>query len=189
MMAFEKFTRGDVSHRRTNRMLSLSRPIVLSSEPPPSFESGFYADGPETPQRLVYRRESPVTILYVEDDLTDIYLLNHAIEDAGDSVRLVAFRDPADALLVCHHTDVAPDLVIIDINMPRIGGLELLKKLKKLPLFAGVPFVTFTTSPGPRYREEAANLGATHIVKPMVYDDYPRVAARILELARHRPNS
>lgn len=101
----------------------------------------------------------------------------------------MAFRDPVDALLVCSHSDTPPDLIVLDINMPRIGGLELLAKLRTIPLFKDVPFVLFTSSSRQKYKDDAAALGVTHMVKPLSYDEYPVAARRILEIATRRNNS
>lgn len=146
--------------------------------------SGFYADGPDTPTRRVFRRNGKRTILYVEDDITDVILLNAALEDSGDASRLVAFRDPSEALLACATAREAPNIVVLDINMPKIGGIELLQRLKSFPHFANTPVVILTTSNNQLYRAQAMESGANaYIVKPLTFDGFPAVARQILTLA------
>jgi len=151
---------------------------------------GFYAEGPETPTRRVFRRHEPRTVLYVEDDITDVILLNSAIETQGDGVRLVAFRDPAEALLVCSQAKEAPDLVILDINMPKIGGFELYERLKDLPAFNRTVFVFLTTSDNFQYRSQAKIAGIHgYYVKPRTFEGYPNIAKEILGLVDGRRDS
>jgi CheY-like chemotaxis protein len=151
---------------------------------------GFYAEGPESPTRRVFRPKGKRTILYIEDDITDVILLNAAIEDAGSSARLVAFRDPSEALLLCTSATQAPDIVVLDINMPKIGGLELLRRLKSIPLYDNTPVIILTTSNNELYRKQALENGAdAYLVKPLTFDGFPAVAEKILEMAGMRPQS
>lgn len=54
-----------------------------------------------------------------------------------------------------------PDLIITDINMPNMGGLELIKNIKALPGFRFVPILTLTTESDSKKRDEGKKLGAT----------------------------
>jgi CheY-like chemotaxis protein len=152
--------------------------------------AGFYIGGPETSNRRVFGRSHERTILYVEDDITDVILLNAALEDASGGVRLVAFRDPGEANLVCARAAKAPNLVVLDINMPGMGGLELLRRLRLLPAFEHTPIVILTTSSNPLFREQAIERGAdSYIVKPPTFEGYPGIARHILSLAGARQDS
>lgn len=145
-----------------------------SGTPPPS---PFYAGGPETNTRLILGSKGKRTILYVEDDFTDAHLLKAALDEGDNSVRLVIFRDPSEALLVCSHAVQAPDLVVLDINMPRIGGIELLERLKELPAFAGTPIVMLTTSRNELHRRQSLEAGAAgYLVKPLLFEGYDLIA-------------
>lgn len=144
----------------------------------------FYSEGVETEIRRIFRPHGKQTILYVEDDMTDIFLLNSALEATGNGVRLVAFRDPADALVVCAQSSHAPDLIVIDINMPRIGGIELLSRLKALPKFSNTPMAIFTTSTNPAFKTQATKGGAdAYLVKPLLFDGYFDAARTLIGLA------
>jgi DNA-binding response OmpR family regulator len=72
-----------------------------------------------------------------------------------------------------------PDLIILDLNLPRIGGLEL---LERHPPSGGPPVVVFTSSNDPEDRARAMSLGASdYIVKPMSWDDYVAVIQGAVE--------
>ena len=75
----------------------------------------------------------------------------------------------------------AIDLVITDLNMPRMDGLEFINELRKLPAFKGVPIVFVTTESDEAKRAAARAAGATAwITKPFAPDHLLKVARRLL---------
>ena len=105
------------------------------------------------------------TILLVDDSNTMLmsvtYLLkseNFIIETANDGNRAI----------VKIKSGLKPDLIITDINMPNMGGMELIKSLRAMPSFRFTPILTLTTESLAEKRNEAKKLGATGwIVKPV----------------------
>lgn len=74
-----------------------------------------------------------------------------------------------------------PDLIITDINMPNMGGLELIKNVKALPGFRFTPILTLTTESQVAKREEGKKLGATGwLVKPVSGTDLVKVIKQVL---------
>jgi two-component system chemotaxis response regulator CheY len=74
-----------------------------------------------------------------------------------------------------------PDLIITDINMPNMGGLELIKNVKALPGFRFVPILTLTTESDAGKRDEGKRLGATGwLVKPISGADLLKVIKQVL---------
>jgi len=74
-----------------------------------------------------------------------------------------------------------PDLIITDINMPNMGGLELIKNVKALPGFRFVPILTLTTESDSSKRDEGKRLGATGwLVKPISGADLLKVVKQVL---------
>ena len=74
-----------------------------------------------------------------------------------------------------------PDLIITDINMPNMGGLELIKNVKSLPGFRFTPILTLTTESQVAKREEGKKLGATGwLVKPVSGTDLVKVIKQVL---------
>jgi two-component system chemotaxis response regulator CheY len=74
-----------------------------------------------------------------------------------------------------------PDLIITDINMPNMGGLELIKNVKALPGFRFVPILTLTTESDASKRDEGKRLGATGwLVKPISGGDLLKVIKQVL---------
>lgn len=151
---------------------------------PRSNDSGFFSDGQESDTRRVYGRGAGRTILYVEDDPGDVMLLRRALDDLGRQVRLVVFSDSAEALLACATADLAPDLIVLDINLPKIGGMQLLSLIKAMPRFIETKVVLLTTSRNDRYEQQARTGGADgYFLKPFGFGEYADIAATFLSLA------
>lgn len=92
----------------------------------------------------------PARILLVEDDSGDIVLIRDALAEAGFAHELEICMDGAAA---CTRLERAaadassrPDLVILDLNLPRRDGREVYSAARKRPSLAGVPIIVFTTS-------------------------------------------
>jgi two-component system chemotaxis response regulator CheY len=74
-----------------------------------------------------------------------------------------------------------PDLIITDINMPNMGGLELIRQVKTLPGYRFIPILTLTTESDASKRDEGKKLGATGwLVKPVSGPDLVRVVKQVV---------
>ena len=118
------------------------------------------------------------TILIVDDSATMIMSVKSIleiegflVETAGDGVEAIAKIKGG----------LKPDLVITDINMPNMGGMELIKNLRSLPGFSFMPILTLTTEGETSKRDEAKKLGATGvIVKPVAGPDLIKIIKQVL---------
>ena len=117
----------------------------------------------------------PCTILYAEDEPDDILFLKRAFKSAGLPHTLNAVSDGEEALQYLAgegpFTDRAryplPDLILLDINMPKQSGLDVLARLRSQPRFKSVPVLIFTSSSRSEDRERARQLGADdYLLKP-----------------------
>jgi CheY-like chemotaxis protein len=124
-------------------------------------------------------KQFPATILVAEDDEDDRLLLEEAFREA-QVLDIFYFVKDGDELMdyLCQRNKYAepnavslPELVILDLNMPKKDGREVLKEIKSNPLTRHIPVVVLTTS---NYIEDvqlAYNLGAnSFIVKPLRFD-------------------
>jgi len=104
-------------------------------------------------ERLPSVKATPV-ILLVEDDFGDQILIQEALQASPVLKRIEIVADGEQALEYIYqvgaYADVAraprPDLILLDLNMPRLGGKEVAAKLKADPQFRSIPIVAFTTS-------------------------------------------
>jgi CheY-like chemotaxis protein len=102
----------------------------------------------------------PVEILLIEDNAGDAVLIRQIMADASVPVNLHIARDGEQALLMLANGGLAPDLVILDLNIPRIPGVSLLERWKN----EDTPVVVFSSSLNEAERERVLALGAREFV-------------------------
>ena len=107
------------------------------------------------------------SILSVEDDDAAHYLVEMALRDMGAEFRVYRARDGIEALDFLRRagpfTDVpTPDLVLADLNMPRMGGMELLRRMQNDPALRRILVVVISSSRLQRDRHQSLALGAKH---------------------------
>ena len=110
-------------------------------------------------------RNSTVTVLIVDDSLSVRRVVTNLIKDAG-WIPITA-KDGQEALETLQLATKPPDLILLDIEMPRMDGYELLATLRSEPAYANLPVVMVTSRSGSKHRQKAMELGATdYMVKP-----------------------
>jgi CheY-like chemotaxis protein len=136
----------------------------------------------------------PYRILLVEDDPADAMLVEEALLDGAQDRSLVQVSDGVAALEYLRAPGrPRPDLIVLDLNMPRMNGVETLKILKDDEDLRAIPVVILTTSAA---AEDIASAYATdanaYVVKPVNLDDFINAVRNIdtfyRELAEHLPN-
>jgi len=129
--------------------------------------------------------ESEVMILLVEDNPGDVLLAQEAIIDAKVKNSMIAVRDGVEALNFLKkqgdYVDaVRPDIILLDINMPRMNGHELLEIIKKDKSLKQIPVIMLTTSEEERDILKSYDLYAnSYIVKPVDVDQFTEVIRSI----------
>jgi CheY-like chemotaxis protein len=120
------------------------------------------------------------TILMVDDDPDDFFLAREALKESGltSDFRLVSDgKELMDYLyrrgqFMGLEDAPMPNLILLDLNMPRKDGREVLAEIKKNPDFRRIPIVIFTTSRDERDISSSYELGASsYITKPATFDD------------------
>lgn len=116
-----------------------------------------------------------LNLLVVDDDAIDVMTVKRGLAKAGVSHRLLEASNGVEALAVLRG-DVMPmerRLVLLDINMPRMSGLEFLRELRADPSIAATPVVVLTTSNQEQDRREAHRLHvAGYFLKPLEYSTF-----------------
>jgi CheY-like chemotaxis protein len=108
-------------------------------------------------------------LLLVEDNLGDVGLIREAFASCEAEIEICVARDGVDALEQLDRGAHAerPDLILLDLNLPRMDGRELLGRLKSDPELRAIPVVVFTSSNAPRDVAQAYALQANcYLVKP-----------------------
>lgn len=121
------------------------------------------------------------TILLVEDNISDIELTRRALHKSCVPCHLVVKEDGLDALVYlmedCSDAgSCLPSLVLLDLKLPRMEGLELLKEIKMNPRTKRVPVVILTSSAETEDIRNSYNLGAnSYIRKPVDFNQFLEV--------------
>ena len=113
-------------------------------------------------------------ILHVEDDLVDVTNLQRAFARRGitNPLRAAGNGEVALRLLRADDTKIRPALILLDLGMPVMGGLELLQELKNDAALRAIPAVVLTASSREEEVSSAYELGAAgYVVKPIAFDD------------------
>jgi two-component system, chemotaxis family, chemotaxis protein CheY len=117
-------------------------------------------------------------ILIVEDSRSMRRIVRSALESEGYQV--AESEDGRQALNALG--DVAPHLIITDVNMPEVDGISLVREIRRLPSFRFTPVLILTTESGDDMKENGRAAGATGwIVKPFDPDQLRQVVAHVLK--------
>lgn len=129
-----------------------------------------------------------LSLLLVEDNPADIYLVKEAIrregldcqlEVAGDGERAISIIDALDSDGAAR----CPDLLLLDLNVPRISGDEVLLRVRRSPRCAGIPVVIITSSGSPADHDRARELGAAaYFRKPSDFQEFMKLGRLLRNL-------
>jgi CheY-like chemotaxis protein len=117
---------------------------------------------------------SMVRIVIVEDNQGDVYLLELALRSRAIDYELIRYQDGEEAIRAISADGAAiPDLILVDLNLPRREGFEVLQAIRRMPRFVGVPLGVFTSSETAKDRHRSALVGAErYIHKPPPLDEF-----------------
>ncbi|GHF47533.1 CheY-like chemotaxis protein [Deinococcus metalli] len=127
---------------------------------------------------------APLHILLVEDNPDDAYLTREAFESLEPTPTFSVCSDGVDAMDYLHRQlsdqQALPDIVLMDLNMPRMDGFGLLEHLKRDPALRALPVLVFSTSNARedvrRAYEAYAN---SYICKPRLFSEYEDVVQAV----------
>lgn len=115
-------------------------------------------------------------VLLVEDDTVDAMTVMRSFKELRISNTVEHRVNGMEALDYLRQTDVKPCLILLDINMPKMNGIEFLEKLKEDEELRKIPVVMLTTSNDDRDKMESYNLGvAGYMLKPVDYQRFVQV--------------
>jgi CheY-like chemotaxis protein len=139
-----------------------------------------------------------MVILLAEDDDGHATLIKRNLQRAGVVNELVHVRDGQEALdflrgqgACAGRNSTAPLLVLLDINMPRVSGVEVLRQVKHDPATAATPVIMLTTTDDPREVQRCYQLGCSvYLTKPVQYAEFVDAIKRLgmfLEIIKAPP--
>jgi CheY-like chemotaxis protein len=128
--------------------------------------------------------DEPLVIVLAEDDDGHAQLIQRNMKRAGVGNEVVRVRDGQEALDFVQgrgpHPRPARLLLLLDINMPRVDGVEVLRRLKQDPATARIPVIMLTTTDDPREVARCYEVGCSvYVTKPVRYEDFVEALTRL----------
>ena len=134
-------------------------------------------------------KEATVEIILVEDNPADVEMTLEALRERNLANKVCVLKDGAEALdyimnsIDCRpgrEDDQRPKVVLLDIKLPKVNGLEVLRRIRSDERTKALPVVILTSSNEERDRIASYKLGVnSHVVKPVDFDDFARAVAEI----------
>lgn len=114
-------------------------------------------------------------IFYVEDDMDYAFFMQSAVQEVKETLNLSIVEDGKEALAKLQafaDTRTKPKLILLDLNLPGLSGLDLLKFIRDIPYLKSVPVILFSTSDNPEDVKASIEFGANaYLTKPDGYDN------------------
>lgn len=126
-----------------------------------------------------------VNILLVEDNPGDVRLVVESLKESKRPTNLITVKDGVEAIAYLHRegiyaNEVRPDIILLDLNLPRKNGKEVLKEIKKDPGLKRIPVIVLTASSAERDIINSYDLNANcYITKPVSLEQFTEVIKSI----------
>jgi len=124
-------------------------------------------------------------ILLADDDKEDQFIIAEAFEEIGikDILHFVENGENALAWLdTCFSENTLPELIVLDLNMPKMNGTQTLLRLKEDPRFQHIPVVIYSTSLNNIERDECIRLGAhSYVIKGITFNECKAIAKTLYD--------
>lgn len=127
-------------------------------------------------------------ILYIEDNVSDIELTLRALKQHNVANRIQIIKDGEEALEYIFATgpykerdvNAKPKVILLDLKLPKVSGLEILKKLKSDDLYKSIPVVVLTSSREESDIIESYKYGVnSYVVKPINFEDFSKAVSTL----------
>ena len=114
-----------------------------------------------------------LNILLIEDDMIEVMKMNRTITTLKLPHNIIEANNGEEALEILKDKNSLPDIILLDLNMPKINGLEFLTILKSDKSLRHIPTVILTTSNNKKDLLECYKIGVSgYVLKPLKYEDY-----------------
>lgn len=129
-----------------------------------------------------------ISLMLVEDSPADVYLVKEAMREEGLDCDLKVAEDGEMAIQIIDRVDQdaetpAPKLALLDINVPKKNGTQVLQRLRRSPRCGKIPVVMISSSDSPAERQRAFDLGATdYFRKPSSLKEFMQLGKLIRRL-------
>ena len=126
--------------------------------------------------------ERVLEILFIEDDVIEGMKFNRVLKSLEYNHKLIEVSNGEEALDMLKLNEIIPNIIFLDLNMPKLNGIQFLKILKKHNFLKQIPTIVFTTSNNKNDILECYKIGiAGYIIKPLKYEDYKVIVKKTLD--------
>jgi len=124
--------------------------------------------------------QGEIEVLLVEDNPSDVELTLRALQKRNLANRVVVARDGVEALQLLERAEQPPKVVLLDLKLPKLNGLEVLRRMKSDDRTRRIPVVVLTSSHEEPDVEESYRLGVnSYIVKPVDFESFASAVAEV----------
>jgi len=129
--------------------------------------------------------DNALKILLIEDDPDDIELMQDALRSRSLDVHLDTIKQGDLVLPFLEKSDSHPNVIVLDLNLPKMHGREVLNTLKSSLKLKYIPVIILTTSSAKREMDYCLENGASeYLIKPVTMDGFSKVVNSIIRIAR-----
>ncbi len=123
-------------------------------------------------------------ILLADDDLDDCDFFKDALNDIAIPPRLTTVNNGIELLnYLSRHTETYPDIIFLDLNMPKKSGIECIKEIKSVNKISHIPIVIYSTSYDREVVDQLFDMGAHHYIqKPGAFTNLKKVISKAIKL-------
>ncbi|MRH99830.1 response regulator [Kriegella sp. EG-1] len=123
-----------------------------------------------------------MNILFIEDDTIETMKLLRTVSKLESKHNITEAKNGEEAINFLKSDADLPDIILLDLNMPKMSGIEFLQILKKDDVMKYLPTIILTTSENRADLLECYKIGiAGYVLKPLKYDDYEQKIRKVLD--------
>lgn len=124
----------------------------------------------------------PLNILLIEDDAIEVMKFNRVLKNLEQVHKIIEANNGEEALEILKNKVIIPDIIVLDLNMPKINGIEFLSILKADDVLKYIPAIVLTTSNNHRDLLAFYRIGiAGYMLKPLKYEEYVDKVKKMIE--------
>jgi CheY-like chemotaxis protein len=129
-----------------------------------------------------------MVLMLVDDDVDDIFFFHEALRSVNPEIKCITFQDGREALRF-FETNEPPCIVFLDINMPSMNGMEMLKKIRAMPQLQELCIVMYSTSISADQIEIFKQSGAAYATKGDTIAAWEQTVQNQITLAKERTST
>jgi DNA-binding response OmpR family regulator len=136
------------------------------------------------PNGFVFFMSKKLKIVLIEDDIDDVELLQDALNSHHVAYSMMVLKDGSAAAGFCETAEFLPDIIIMDFNLPKVHGREVISLIRSKSKFSNVPILILSTSSSKEDIAYAYKAGADkYLIKPATIESIDETVRTILQLA------